>query len=76
MFNMYLKFLLFCQLLKESEKTRDQFRLQRNCPPTPPITQHFVPSETQMLTLSDGRGSWVDSQKPKLIQNNFTGSSC
>ena len=54
----------------------DQFRFQRNRSPTPPITQHFVPSETQMLTLSDGRGSWVVSQKPKLMQNNFTGSSC
>ena len=25
-----------------------------NCPPTPPLTQHFAPSEVQMLTLSPG----------------------
>ena len=30
----------------------DQFRFLGNCPPTPPLTQHFASSETQMLTLS------------------------
>ena len=29
-----------------------QFRFLGNCPPTPALTQHFAPSETQMLTLS------------------------
>ena len=31
---------------------RINFRFLGNCPPTPPLTQHFAPSETQMLTLS------------------------
>ena len=35
--------------------------------PTPPLTQHFAPSETQMLKLSKGWGGWEVSQKPKLI---------
>ena len=30
----------------------DQFKFLGNCPPTPPLTQHFASSETQMLTLS------------------------
>ena len=29
----------------------DQFRLLGNCPPTPPLTQHFASTETQMLML-------------------------
>ena len=29
----------------------DQFRFLGNCPPTPPLTQHFASTETQMLTL-------------------------
>ena len=32
-------------------KTRDQFRFLGNCPPTPPLTPHFVPSETKMFTF-------------------------
>lgn len=32
-----------------------------NCSPTPPLTQDFAPSETQMLTLSLGRGRWAVS---------------
>ena len=43
----------------------------RNCPPTPPLTQHFAPSETQMLTSSEGRGRWAVSLKPKLIRPHF-----
>ena len=30
----------------------DQFRFLGNCPPPPPLTQHFAPNESQMLTLS------------------------
>ena len=26
-----------------SENDLDQFRFLRNCPPTPPLSQHFVP---------------------------------
>ena len=29
----------------------DQFRFLGNCPPTPPLTQHFAPSETQTLNV-------------------------
>ena len=29
----------------------DQFRFLGNCPPTPPLTQHFASTETHMLTL-------------------------
>ena len=29
------------------------------CPPTPPLSQHFAPSETQMLALSWGTGRWA-----------------
>ena len=29
----------------------DQFRFLGNCPPTPPLTQHFASTEMQMLTL-------------------------
>ena len=36
------------------EGLRDQLRFLGNCPPTPPVTQHFAPSETQMLTLGEG----------------------
>ena len=36
--------------------------------PTPPLTQNFAPSETQMLTLSKGRGRWEVSQKLKLTR--------
>ena len=38
----------FCLL----DERADQFRFLGNCPPTRPLTQHFAPSETQMLTLS------------------------
>ena len=57
----------------------DQFRFLGNCPPTPSLTQHFAPSETYMLTLSQGSGRWAVSQKPKLIlvptQQNGNGST-
>ena len=32
-------------------KVMGQFRFLGNCPPTLPLTQHFAPSEMQMLTL-------------------------
>ena len=38
-----------------------------NCPPTPPLSQHFALSEKQVITLALGRGRWAVSQKPKLI---------
>ena len=34
------------------EDATDQLRFLGNCPPTPPLTQNFAPSEMQMLTLS------------------------
>ena len=34
------------------KRISDQIKFLGNCPPTPPLTQHFAPSETQMLTLS------------------------
>ena len=43
-------------------------KLRIGVSPTPPLTQHFAPSETQMLKLSKGWGGWEVSQKPKLIR--------
>ena len=34
----------------------DQFRFVGNFPPTPPLTQHFAPSETQVLNVESGEG--------------------
>ena len=34
-----------------------------NCPPTPPLGQHFAVSEKQVLMLAYGRGRWAVSQK-------------
>ena len=43
----------------------DQLRLLGNCPPTPPLTQHFALGEKWVLMLTWGRGRWAVSQKPK-----------
>ena len=40
----------------------DQFRFLGNCPPTPPLTQHFAPSKKQVLMLTEGRGRSAVSQ--------------
>ena len=32
-----------------------------NCPPTPPLSQHFALSEKQVLMLTHGRGRWAVS---------------
>ena len=40
----------------------DQFRFLGNCPPTPPLTQHFAPSKQQVLMLTEGRGRSAVSQ--------------
>ena len=43
-------------------------RFLENCPPTPPRTQHFAPSEKQMLTLSKvggGGGGGLSGQFPR-----------
>ena len=50
------------------QKLRHQFRFLRNCLPTPPLSQHFALSEKQVLILSQGRGRWAVSQKPKFNQ--------
>ena len=34
------------------KRISDHIKFLGNCPPTPPLTQHFAPSETEMLTLS------------------------
>ena len=34
------------------KRISDEIKFLGNCSPTPPLTQHFAPSETQMLTLS------------------------
>ena len=34
------------------EEIMDQFRFLGNCPPTPPLAQHFAPSEKQALMLT------------------------
>ena len=34
-----------------------------NCPPSPPLSQHFALSEKQVLMLTYGRGRWAVSQK-------------
>ena len=39
----------------------DQLRFLRNCPPTPPLTQHFAKSEKLLLTLGLGRSRWTVS---------------
>ena len=44
----------------------NQFKFLENCLPTPPLTQHFAPSEKQVLMLTEGG---VGGQFPKLIQN-------
>ena len=61
-----------CSLWNFSEKllVNDQFRFLGNCPPTPPLSQHFALSEKQVLMLDLGRGRWAASQKPKLIGQN------
>ena len=38
-----------------------------NCPPTPPLIQHFALSEKQVLVLAQGRGRWVVFQKRIMI---------
>ena len=43
---------LISSVQEDLHSETDQFRFQGNCPPTPPLTQHFAPTETQMLTLS------------------------
>ena len=45
----------------------DQFMFLGNCPPTTPLTQHFALSEKSVIMLAWGRGRWVTSQKPKII---------
>ena len=54
------------------QKLRHQFRFLRNCLPTPPLSQHFALSEKQVLMLSQGRGRWAVSQKPKFNQTQFS----
>ena len=44
-----------------------QFRFLGNFPTSPPLAQHFSPRGMLMLTLSQGRGRWTVSHKPKLI---------
>ena len=50
------------------EDAIDQLRFLGNCPPTPPLTQNFAPSEMQMLTLSEGRGRWAVSQRNIIVE--------
>ena len=45
----------------------DQFMFLGDCPPTTPLTQHFALSEKSVIMLAWGRGRWVTSQKPKII---------
>ena len=45
-----------------------QLRFLGNCPPTPPLTQNFAPSEMQMLSLSSGRGMWAVSQRTIIVE--------
>ena len=40
-----------------------QFRFLGNCPPTPPLSQHFALREKQVLMLAWGRGRWVVSER-------------
>ena len=47
-------------------KGMDQSRFLGNCPPSPPISQHFALSEKRVLTfMAQGRGRWASSQKTK-----------
>ena len=52
-------------------KGLDQFRFLGNCPPTPPLTQHFALSEKYVIMLTWERGRWKVSQKPKMTQTIF-----
>ena len=38
-------------------------RFLGNCPPTPPLSQLFAPSDKKVLMFSLGRGIWAVSQK-------------
>ena len=48
------------------ETPSDQFRFLGNCPPTPPLSQHYHFLLTQGKTLAQGRGRRAISQKIKL----------
>ena len=41
----------------------DHYTFLGNCPPTPPLSQHFVLSEKYELMLAWGMGMWAVSRK-------------
>ena len=45
-----------------------RFRSLRNCPPTPPLSQHFALSEKKVLKLDRGGVGEQFPQKPKLTR--------
>ena len=38
--------------MQQINKIGDQFKFLGNCPPTPPLTQHFALSEKQVIMLA------------------------
>ena len=46
----------------------DHYTFLENCPPTPPLSQHFALSEKLMLAY--GRGRWAVSYKRVMIASN------
>ena len=58
-------------ILIRYDKKKDQFRFLGNCPPTPPLSQHYHLFLTWGKMLASGRGRWAVSQKPKLMQKNL-----
>ena len=61
---------LISSVQEDLHSETDQFRFQGNCPPTPPLTQHFAPTETN-VDVELARGRWAVSSKPKLIPKGF-----
>ena len=49
----------------------DQFRFQRNCSPTPPLTQRLHLRLTWEKMSGNGTGSWAVSRKPNLIRRGY-----
>ena len=48
-----------------------QKRIMIPCPPTLPLSQHFAPSEKEVLILAQGRGSQAVFQKRIIIQDHY-----
>ena len=74
--NKYVNFYYSCRVLLIVSKEflislPDHFTFLGNCPPTPPLSQHFARSEKKVLILAQGRGRWAVTQKRMMSLPSF-----